>query len=94
MVKVYALSDASVVHNHHHHHHWCYIARTCLGTSTGEGLMGETNERSQQLSLLLQGGELVVEVDRGFEDMELCALQKQNSDVHSLSLDDLRVKST
>ena len=63
----YTLCLVPVWYNHHHHH-WCYIARAYLyyiGTSTGEGLMGETNERSQQLSLLLQGGELVVEVDRG-----------------------------
>ena len=40
-----------------------------LGALTGEGLMGETDKISGQLSLLLQGGRHVVDVDRGFEDM-------------------------
>ena len=48
-----------------------------LGTLTGECLMGETDEISEQLSLLLQGGEHVFDVDRGFEDIGLFSLLLQ-----------------
>ena len=48
-----------------------------LGNLTREGLMGETDERSEKLSLLLQGEELVVEVCRDFENMGLLSLLLQ-----------------
>ena len=54
----------------------CKDSAVLPGTLTGEGLIGETDEISEQLSLLLllQGGEHVVEVDRGFKDMRLFSL--------------------
>ena len=54
MVKVYALSGASVQSSSLLVLH-CEDCMVVLATLTGEGLMGETDERSEQLSLLLQG---------------------------------------
>ena len=48
-----------------------------LGTLTGEDFMGEADEISVHLSLLLQGGEHVVEVDRDFEGVGLFSILLQ-----------------
>ena len=78
MVKVYTLSGVSMQSSSLQSSSLlvlpCEYCMVVLGTLTGECSMGETDERSEQLSLLLQGGELVVEVDRNFEDMGLLSL--------------------